>query len=388
MLVACLRSTDPIAPPPELLQVTSGDARLRLVLESVRHRVDGVLYAQVKGLDWPDEDGARRLRDHHVGTVARHLQLTSELQAITTLLNSASIPSLALKGPVLAECTYPRPDLRSYGDIDLLIHPQDVRRALDVLHESGAHLHAEPWAELRRTERAQLALTTRRGISLDLHWHAFNNPGVRRAFPTPTYELFERRRQVMLLGRAVRGLGTADELVFLATHAAQSGGALLVWILDLHFAAKRVTDWDDVVTTAQRRQSGLVTAVMLARARHLLATPLPDGLLEALSTDRSWRALLHTLDRYRPPQRHEVGTGRLLLTSTRGTTRGSLRKLGGSIWSEAVIPFALNKDHPWRRALSHSGGPAVPAVPGRHLDSSKARDRFLDWVEAGSEQPG
>ena len=381
VLLACLRQSDVRQPAAELAAITDPEVRRELAAEAVRHRIEGAVYLQTKALGWPDDDGAALLREHHNGTFARHLHMSNELHAVTARLETAGVTSLAFKGPLLAECTYVRPDLRAYGDIDVLIRPEDLRQALAALHETGTEMYSESWDELRRTERAQLNLTTARGVPLDLHWHLLNNPHVRKDFRLETRDLLSRRRPRTVMGRRLYGLGEADELIFLAAHAAQSGGALLVWNLDLHLAASRVRDWDEVVQVASTAQLGLVTSVMLSRARQLFGTPLPDGVLEALSSARTWRTAVHFLDRVRPPQRAQIGTGRMLLTSTRHTTADSLRQLGRALWSEALVPFATDPRHPWRRALT--GRDEAPGPSGfdyRSLDPAPDRDAFLVWV--------
>lgn len=384
VLLACCRQHDLTLPAAALERVRAQE-RSELFAIAQRHRVAGLLTVQTAALGWPEALPGGLWASHRVQGLAQHLQLSGELRRVGSALDGAGIAWLTFKGAALNACTYPRPDLRAYGDVDVLVEPVDLRRTLDVLHGNGATLYSEPWAELQRTGRAQLNVVTTQGLPLDLHWNLFNNPGVRRAFPTNTAELMARRRSCDVLGSAVPTLSEPDDLVFLAAHGAQSGASLLVWVLDLHLAALRVQDWSAVVETARRRGLGLVTAAMLGRAQHLLGTPLPVGLLQRLSSARTWKALLAALDRYRPPQRSVLGTGRLLMTSTRWSTGTSLGHLARATWVEAVRPALHESDHPWRRpstretaTLSTVADMAI--VP---IAESAGRGDFLAWVERG-----
>ena len=59
------------------------------------------------------------------------------------------IEFLALKGPALSQVLYHNPCLRQFGDLDLLVRPQDVSRARTALNELGfeSGLHLSPKQE-------------------------------------------------------------------------------------------------------------------------------------------------------------------------------------------------------------------------------------------------
>lgn len=63
-------------------------------------------------------------------------QLMSEQSALLELLESQRIPAVILKGAAAGQY-YPRPALREYGDIDLLVLPEDFDRACALLSVSG-----------------------------------------------------------------------------------------------------------------------------------------------------------------------------------------------------------------------------------------------------------
>lgn len=64
-----------------------------------------------------------------------HKLMTAQT-AVINLLNSNDIPAAILKGASAAQY-YTRPELRQYGDIDILVSPDDYRRAFDLLCSSG-----------------------------------------------------------------------------------------------------------------------------------------------------------------------------------------------------------------------------------------------------------
>ena len=58
------------------------------------------------------------------------------------LLQSAGIPVVVIKGTA-AGIYYPQPQLRTYGDIDLIVQPERYHEAVDVLRDGGWHQDGE-----------------------------------------------------------------------------------------------------------------------------------------------------------------------------------------------------------------------------------------------------
>lgn len=383
VFLSCLREPDLAISTGPLRTIDSAEERSYLGGLAQRHRLFGVLYAQSRFLGW--DPSAIAPEGHHLRYVAQQMRLHVELMQLGGTLDALGVPWLTFKGVVLAETAYPRPDLRAFGDIDVLVSPSDLRRVLDVLSDQGVTLYSEAWSELERTERSQLSLLTERFLPVDLHWHLFNNPGVRRAFPVDTDELLGRRVMRETSRGTVWSLDDADTVLHLAAHGAQSGGELLIWVLDLSQAFKALSDYESLVQRARSSRLGLTTAIMLARCQHLLGTPVSGDLLDALAPQSLWRRGLTLLDERRPPHHSVLGTGQVLFTSTRETTASSLTRLARASLQQAVLPFFQEADHPWRVALRR-GRPARevrrPAVQTANIGpDSHGRDAFLRYVD-------
>jgi hypothetical protein len=83
-------------------------------------------------------DGFREAVDEAVATGRRHgafLQLVSH--RVIAVLAEAGIRSIALKGPLLGEEIYGDPGRRPSNDIDLLVSPEQLHAAADVVRELG-----------------------------------------------------------------------------------------------------------------------------------------------------------------------------------------------------------------------------------------------------------
>jgi hypothetical protein len=95
------------------------------------------------------------------------LELESLTREVATALWQEGIPVLFLKGPSLQRRLYGTPDAYASGDIDLLVHAADARRARSLLSAGGWRFH-EANGVLWRLSAA--ATFERDGLLIDLHW--------------------------------------------------------------------------------------------------------------------------------------------------------------------------------------------------------------------------
>ena len=124
-------------------------------------------------------------------------------------LDAAAVPFMVVKGPVLAEVIYPRNDMRSYGDLDLVIHRRVFGDAVTALLESGCDMLDRNWRVIRREMRGQVHMAARFGTCADVHWHLVNRGAVRGSFAIDMDELFARADIVSIhtvLSKRTRGL--------------------------------------------------------------------------------------------------------------------------------------------------------------------------------------
>jgi hypothetical protein len=241
------------------------------------HRVAPLAHARLAA-GYP-EYAAGLLLDRHLAMM-RHLRATTAVGVVARALGD--VPWLVYKGPALSEVAHPVPGLRSYGDIDLLVPPNQLRTAVDRLAEAG-------WSAVRKVGRFRLEVTPgeldlrRPGWeSLDLHWSPMLTKTLRTRFPVSTDEVIARRTALDLGGVPAWTMDAADTLVHVCYHGAGTGAVQLGYLLDADQAARRVEDWDAVVARARATRTAGQLLVVLARAHAVLGTPLPDGLTRDL----------------------------------------------------------------------------------------------------------
>jgi hypothetical protein len=381
VLVRCLREPDAGAPSQELVDLLAGIDLDALVDLAAQHGLVPLLGVLLRDAELP-QHLSNTLKVGRYGQLIRHQIVMEELSLVRAALDGADIPWLVMKGPVLSECCYPRPDLRTYGDLDLLVPPAQFAAAIDALCDGGATLVDRNWPLAHRQMRGELTLTLPRGTVVDLHWHVLNEPEARQWFPLDPTAMVARRRTVTLGPGQASTMDPEDTLLHLAVHTLLNGMRRLVWLNDVRMAHNAFRP-DHALLLERARRAGLelgLAAVTQRTARLLGATEL-----EPLARPRhgaTWLRMLRAVDRVRPPQAH--GTGGLSLAhvvwSTRSTAPASAVALAG--WAaRGVTEFAREPDHPLRQG-GRRRPPAQQDTNPLHVPEGGPSDRrrYLDAV--------
>jgi hypothetical protein len=270
-----------------------------LVELAVRHRVVSyVLERSARGaLDLPVET-ERELRRAALLALAGVMRIDVDLRRIVSAFTTAGIPTMVLKGPVLARTIYPGPSFRPYGDIDLLIQDQHEDASVSMLLQHGYTEDRFAAEDARRERVAHLhegaafhrQFTSLDGsVLLDLHREPLQL-GLRSICEASRW-----RRATAVPGLpSTRMLCPEDQVVQLSAHVHKHGFERLIWLKDLD-VLQRVNrdhlDWDLVERVA--RDEGVVASVWysLHLAHRLLAAPVPESILKRLRPSMPVRIL-------------------------------------------------------------------------------------------------
>nr|WP_269205197.1 nucleotidyltransferase family protein [Motilibacter aurantiacus] len=278
------------------------------------------------------------LRAQHLAARAGHVRAVHDLGLVAEALDGAGLAWAALKGPVLAASVYPREDFRPYGDIDVLVDPAALGRALAVLEGAGFVVLDRNWRLLRERVLGELHLQAPGGSTVDLHWQLVNRPEVRARFRLPTGPLLDRARRVDVAGQHVPVLDPVDTLVHLCVHAGIAGGDRLLWLADISLAARAVPDLGLVLDRARHAAADSMVALMLRRADRLLPIPGVHRVIPLLQPSLPLRVALGGVDRLSPVQRVRRA-GSLARTTARAVDRtlhGTLVHAGAFLRGRAL----------------------------------------------------
>jgi len=233
-------------------------------------------------------DAAEALRQARRSAAVGYLAQRAALGRLDPLFEEAGIAWVAMKGAHVRECVYPDPALRAASDIDLLILPEDRRRAARVLLDAGYAAHVEP-ANISHEATFSLG-----AVDIDLHWHMLR-PGRTRI--DMTAELLARRQRT----NGLWGLSDDDTLFLMLTHPAFakyvcSPNMGLARVADfLLWVQKRPVDWAAVLQRLERAGLKTVAWVMLSWFRMLApqsVAAILDGWIDSVRPGRLRAAYL------------------------------------------------------------------------------------------------
>lgn len=99
-----------------------------------KHQVSGIVYTQAK--DYMPAEALNVFRQETIATIYNATIRDNDLATVTKALNENHIPYFIIKGPAVA-VLFPNPKLRSMGDIDLVVHPEDREKCHNIIINSG-----------------------------------------------------------------------------------------------------------------------------------------------------------------------------------------------------------------------------------------------------------
>jgi hypothetical protein len=222
---------------------------------------------------------------------------------IAAALDDAVVRWRLTKGAAIAHLDYPHQlSARTFGDVDVIVHPADWATTLDVL---GAIGYRRPAPELRpgfdRRFGKGATLVDDRELEVDLHLRfAIGRFGVRSRME----ELFDRADRVEVGGRRLPTLDGPDRLLHACHHLVLGGFSGLRAARDVaQLLLSSDVDWHRTVGTATRWSVAPVVARGFTRAWERLdlgvAHPAVDW-AHGLSVGRADRTALDVFEQERP----------------------------------------------------------------------------------------
>jgi hypothetical protein len=186
--------------------------------------------------------------------------ITPQLRA----LQEAKIDLLLLKGAALGGAYRQRNCTRFMEDVDILIRPHDLKRAVAILGQTGfrpeREMSMESLSDLLRF-RHELTVRNADGIALDIHWYLAED-----TYDLVADDLFWKDAvPCQMADFSGRSLNASDQFVHTSLHGAQWNEVSPVrWLADATLLMESGVDWRRVEEQAKRlRQLGPVRDTVL-----------------------------------------------------------------------------------------------------------------------------
>jgi hypothetical protein len=292
LLLACARTTvdaDGTARIARLLE--QGIDWERLIAEARRHGVVPLVYQTLQRSVAAQVPAAAlaALRAQYRAGAQQSMALAGELLKLLDRFAAAGIPALPLKGPALAALAYGNLSLRSFCDLDVLVHGRDVLAAKQILLALGYQ------PETPMTSRhEQLHLQThyvytfvhsQSHLIVELHYRI--RPRY-FAFALAAEQLWEQIVSIKVGREEVPSLAPENLLLFLCAHGANHCWERLAWICDIAELLRRhpAFDWDRLMELARASGSRRMLLLGLRLAHDLLGAQIPPSIVDLMRRDQ------------------------------------------------------------------------------------------------------
>lgn len=213
---------------------------------------------------------------------------------------SAEIPVVLLKGAALAYSAYPHPALRTMSDIDVWLHPQQIRQAMACIQDIGFRHYDKDGREtpprLSPGGKVKFNLPNWTNGGIELHTNPFAGVWLESLTTIDGSSVWQRRQPLSVAGAPAWQLAPEDTLLQVGLHLMignQLGQAVLRGLIDLTLAV-RSRPLDGAALAQRARAWGVSSAVWLALhlARQIFGLPEIEAALPAISPTAPRRAWL------------------------------------------------------------------------------------------------
>jgi hypothetical protein len=258
----------------------------KLLALANRHGVMPLLYHSISQ-SCPQavpQEWLARLRLKYMQNAARNLRMTLELLRILDVLKEAGIRALPLKGPVLAETVYGDIALRQFTDLDVLVAPDDLQKALHVMAAQGYRC-LEDLSERKRASFLGMMhhyhlSHEKSATTVELHWKS--SPSI-YSLQMDTAAMLRRAEKGEVLGREIMILSREDELMLLCLHGVKHTWKKLSWICDLAgFTAADRVEWTRSLEAAREERMEKVILLGASLAEDVLGIKIPEEISERI----------------------------------------------------------------------------------------------------------
>ena len=296
LLLSCARSELDGNATTELEQRLAVDLDWQYVLRhALRHGIEVLVR------DHLSTYGSRIPKDVMEFLAARACQVTfrnrrqmDELTGCVALLENNGVPVIPFKGPLLAEMLYGNAGCRTFGDLDILLHRDNIPLAKQLLldggYESVRKLTGDQERRFLDTQMGYEFYHREKDIVVEFHWALLS--GI-YAFRLTPEEVWDRHVRVSASGGIMRSLAPEDLLIYLSAHGTRHRWSRIAWIADVAEFLRRnsALDWDLVCRKAERLRCVRMLWLGIHLAKELLDAPVPDALVREAASSRAVRSM-------------------------------------------------------------------------------------------------
>ena len=221
----------------------------------------------------PPAEITSQMRHSFMWARARCFQMERQLRVIIEAFNEAGICVLVLKGPALARTVYLDPATRPSGDLDLLVLPDHVIKARNILEGLGyqcLETRFETFRDVHCDEEFIHKKDPKNNLNVEMHWalSMFSSS----KWKVDINEIFSRSVKIETPGLSIKILHPVDNLIHASLHMliGHSHDLRLIWIYDCALLADHITvtnNWEMLVNKSESDGTHIILEMSLKMAQ-------------------------------------------------------------------------------------------------------------------------
>lgn len=236
LLVACARTNLSEKMSESVKDIVTAGVNWDYVLQkALSHGVLPLLYKNLKSVCSEAIPAAllERLHRYYLTNAVWNHRAALALIETTRLLESNGVEVIHFKGLSLALTAYGDQNLRSFGDLDILVRRDSALRAKELLEAAGYRLIYpvdRHQAEILVRHCRHFAFVSDAGkIKLDLHWTLETG---KEPVSFSNTQVWDGAEKILLEGNSISVLSIRDLLFFLCLHGTNHLWERLIWLSD------------------------------------------------------------------------------------------------------------------------------------------------------------
>lgn len=244
------------------------------------HGCIGIVYVELRNAPGVPADLLKKLHDGFIFEVSSHVRIRETWKKIAGISRDSGIDVVPMKGICLSEF-HPEPNLRTMGDLDVIIHPDDREKIRDVLTRQG-------FTCVNETDPVYTYRYDRYGVETEVHTHPFYRP-LLTGYDYAAY--FDGLIDKAVPDEQYRAgyLTPSDEFIMLVVHTAKhfsESGCGIRPFLDFCFIdAKADLDWPYIIAELEEMRILPFAKRCYFFCKQWFDYPIPPALAEVPDDD-------------------------------------------------------------------------------------------------------
>ncbi|MDD7986909.1 nucleotidyltransferase family protein [Lentisphaera marina] len=245
-----------------------------------RHKVVGSAYHLIKKFGLPFSDVLlNELKSYQENNSLRALKHVNELVLLKNKFNQSDLSFIPVKGVILSKKLYGDFGQRYAGDIDLLIHFEDFKKADQIMIDNG-YLRLE--FDGFKFERMEVHLSLSHELTY-VHYEKSITVELTRSLSSHFYDpelLNSYNLDDLQIGKTnLKVLKNENDFIELCIHGCGHLWERLQWLYDIAtYLKKNELDWDCVYKLAVEKEVEELLLASLILCQHIFDTPIPNQL--------------------------------------------------------------------------------------------------------------